>query len=126
MSFAPRLAIAWAINLVALWAANTIWDGVHIHGWAAYLIGSAVLGIANAVLKPVLTILTLPLIIITLGFFYLLINIAMIALAEWITPNFSIHGFWTYVGTVLVVWAVNWIGDHVLGDMQRRARPRLI
>lgn len=126
MSFAPRLAIAWAINLVALWAANTIWDGVHIHGWAAYLIGSAVLGIANAVLKPVLTILTLPLIIITLGFFYLLINIAMIALAEWIAPNFSINGFWTYVGTVLVVWAVNWIGDHVLGDMERRARPRLI
>jgi putative membrane protein len=126
MSFAPRLAIAWAINLVALWAANTIWGGVHIHGWAAYLIGSAVLGIANAVLKPVLTILTLPLIIITLGFFYLLINIAMIALAEWITPNFSINGFWTYVGTVLVVWAVNWIGDHVLGDLERRARPRLI
>jgi uncharacterized membrane protein YvlD (DUF360 family) len=50
----------------------------------------------------------------------------MIALAEWITPNFSIHGFWTYVGTVVVVWAVNWIGGQVLGDMQRRARPRLI
>jgi putative membrane protein len=126
MSFAPRLAIAWAINLVALWAANAIWGGVQIHGWTAYLIGSAVLGIANAVLKPLLTILTLPLIILTLGFFYLLINIAMIALAAWIAPNFSIHGFWTYVGTVLVVWAVNWIGDQVLGDVERRARPRLI
>jgi putative membrane protein len=126
LSFAPRLAIAWAINLAALWAANAIWDGVRIHGWAAYLIGSAVLGIANAVLKPLLTILTLPLIILTLGFFYLLINIAMIALAEWIAPNFSIDGFWTYVGTVLVVWAVNWIADHVLGDMERRARPRLV
>jgi putative membrane protein len=78
------------------------------------------------VLKPLLTILTLPLIIITLGFFYLLINIAMVALAEWIAPNFSIDGFWTYVGTVLVVWAVNWIGDQVLGDLERRARPRLI
>jgi putative membrane protein len=126
MAFVPRLVIAWAINLAALWAANTIWDGVRIHGWKAYLIGSAVLGIANAVLKPLLTIVTLPLIIITLGFFYLLINIAMIALAEWITPNFSIHGFWTYVGTVVVVWAVNWIGGQVLGDMERRARPRLI
>jgi uncharacterized membrane protein YvlD (DUF360 family) len=50
----------------------------------------------------------------------------MIALAEWIAPNFSIDGFWTYVGTVLVVWAVNWIADHVLGDMERRARPRLV
>ena len=119
MSFAPRLAIAWAINLAALWVANAVWDGVRIHGWKAYLIGSAVLGIANAVLKPLLTILTL-------GFFYLLINVAMVALAVWITPNFSIDGFWTYVGTVAVVWAVNWIGGQVLGDMERRARPRLI
>ena len=118
--------IAWAINLAALWAADALWTGVRIDGLAAFLIGSAVLGIANAVLKPLLTVLTLPLIIITLGFFYLLINIAMIALAEWIAPNFSIDGFWTYVGTVLVVWAVNWIGDQVLGDMERRARPRLI
>jgi putative membrane protein len=126
MAFVPRLVIAWAINLAALWAANALWDGVRIEGWKAYLIGSAVLGIANAVLKPVLTILTLPLIIITLGFFYLLINIAMLALAEWITPNFSIHGFWTYVGTVFVVWAVNWIGGQVLGDVEHHGRPRLI
>ena len=114
MPFVPRLVIAWAINLAALWAANAIWDGVRIEGWKAYLIGSAVLGIANAVLKPLLTILTLPLIIITLGFFYLLINIAMIALAEWIAPDFSIDGFWSYVGVVVVVWAVNWLADAVL------------
>ena len=111
MSFVPRLAIAWAINLAALWVADALWTGVRIDGWWAFLIGSAVLGIANAVLKPLLTLLTLPLIIITLGFFYLLINIAMVALAEWIAPDFSIDGFWTYVGTVVVVWAVNWIGD---------------
>ena len=126
MSFVPRLAIAWGINLAALWAANALWDGVRIHGWEAYLIGSAVLGIANAVLKPLLTVMTLPLIIITLGLFYLVINIAMVALAEWIAPNFSIDGFWTYLGIVVVVWAVNWIGAQVLGDFERRARPRLI
>ena len=125
MEFVPRLAIAWAINLAALWVADAIWDGVHIQGWTAYLIGSAVLGIANAVLKPLLTILTLPLILVTLGFFYLLINIAMVALAEWIAPNFSIDGFWAYVGTVVVVWAVNWIGGQVVGDMEQRRRPRL-
>ena len=125
MEFVPRLAIAWAINLAALWAANAIWDGVQIHGWAGYLIGSAVLGIANAVLKPLLAILTLPLILVTLGFFYLLINIAMVALAEWIAPNFSINGFWTYVGVVVVVWAFNWIGGQVVGDLERRNRPRL-
>jgi putative membrane protein len=123
---AARLAIAWAINLAALWVADALWDGVRIDGWAAFLIGSAVLGVANAVLKPLLTILTLPLIVVTLGLFYLLINIAMVALAEWIAPDFSIDGFWSYVGTVFVVWAVNWIGDLVLGEASSRARPRPI
>jgi putative membrane protein len=125
VEFVPRLVIAWAINLAALWVADAIWDGVHIQGWTAYLIGSAVLGIANAVIKPLLTILTLPLILVTLGLFYLLINIAMVALAEWIAPNFSIDGFWAYVGTVVVVWAVNWIGGQVIGDLEQRRRPRL-
>jgi putative membrane protein len=126
MPFALRLVLAWALNLAALWVADALFDGVHIDGWAAYLIGSAVLGIANAVLKPLLTVLTLPLILFTLGLFYLVINIAMVALAEWIAPDFSIDGFWSYVGTVVVVWAVNWIGDQVLGDVSSRAqRPRL-
>src|SRR4029453_14257133 len=126
MPFALRLVLAWALNLAALWVADALFDGVHIDGWAAYLIGSAVLGIANAVLKPLLTVLTLPLILFTLGLFYLVINIAMVALAEWIAPDFSIDGFWSYVGTVVVVWAVNWIGDQVLDDVSSRAqRPRL-
>jgi putative membrane protein len=109
-----RLAVAWGINAAALWLANDLFGGVHIHGWAAYLIGSAVLGIANGVIKPVLTLLTLPLVILTFGLFYLVINIAMLALAAWIAPNFSIHGFWTYVGTVIVVWLVNWAGHEAV------------
>jgi putative membrane protein len=109
-----RLAVAIAINALALWIADALWDSVSINGFWAYFIGALVLGIANAVLKPILAILTLPLIIVTLGLFYLLINIAMVALAEWIAPNFSIDGFWTYVGVVFIVWAVNWIADAVL------------
>ena len=104
-----RIAVAIAVNALALWIANILWDSVNIHGFWAYLIGAAVLGIANAILKPILAILTLPLIIVTLGLFMLVINIAMVALAEWIAPNFSIDGFWTYVGVVVVVWLVNWI-----------------
>ena len=125
MPFAARLAIAWAVNLFALWVANALWDSVSIHGWAAYLIGSAVLGLANAIVKPLLAILTLPLIVVTLGFFYLLINIAMVALAEWIAPNFSIDGFWTYVGIVFIVWLVNWIAGQIVGDVEGRRRLRL-
>ena len=127
MSFGLRLALAWAINAAALWVANSLWGSVRIHGWAAYLIGAAVLGIANSLIKPALAVLTLPLIIVTLGFFYLLINIAMVVLAEWIAPNFSIDGFWTYVGVVVVVWAVNWLGDQIEEEvMKGRRRPRMI
>jgi putative membrane protein len=122
MPLLMRLAVAWAINAGALWLANALWDGVRIHGWAAYLIGSAVLGIANTVIKPVLAILTLPLIIVTLGFFYLVINIAMVALAEWIAPNFSVDGFWSYVGTIFVVWVVNWVADRVLDEAPKARR----
>jgi len=121
MPFAARLVIAWGINLLALWVANALWGSVSIHGWG-YVIGAAVLGIANAIVKPLLAILTLPLIIVTLGFFYLLINIAMVALAEWIAPDFSIDGFWTYVGVVVVVWAVNWIVGQIVGDLEGRRR----
>src|ERR1700722_3638631 len=103
-----RLLVAWAINAAALWVASRLFGGVHIHGREAYLLGAAVLGVANAVLKPILTLLTLPLVVATLGFFLLLINIAMLALAVWVAPNFSIDGFWTYAGTVVVIWLVNW------------------
>src|SRR3954469_2629551 len=98
-----RLAIALGTNALALWASGRLFEGVSIHGGWAYAIGAAALAWANAVLKPVLTVLTLPLVIVSLGLFYLLINIAMVAFAAWITPDFTVHGFWSYVGTVFIV-----------------------
>jgi putative membrane protein len=123
---AIRLFFALAINAAALWIANALFSGVRIHGWWAYIIGAAVLGIANAVIKPVLALITLPLIILTLGLFLLVINIAMVALAEWIAPNFSIDGFWTYVGTVVIIWLVNWVGHSLVDQLEdSRRRPLL-
>ncbi len=123
MPLLASFALAWAINALALWIANGIFDSVSISGWAAYVIGATVLAIANAVVKPILTILTLPLIVFTLGFFLLVINIAMVALAEWIAPNFSIDGFWTYVGVVVIVWLVNW-ASYAFIDRSLRAFRR--
>ena len=127
MPLSIRLVLALAINAAALWVANSLFSGVHIHGWWAYIIGAAVLGIANAVIKPVLALITLPLIILTLGLFLLVINIAMVALAEWIAPDFSIDGFWTYVGTVVIIWLVNWVGHTFVDQLEdSRRRPSLI
>ena len=113
-----RFAVALGINAAALWLADAIFSSVRIEGWKSYVIGAAVLGIANGVIKPVLAILTLPLIIVTLGFFLLVINIAMVALAEWAAPNFSINGFWTYVGTVVIIWLVNWVAYSAIDELE--------
>jgi putative membrane protein len=83
------------------------------------VIGAAALGWANAVLKPVLTVLTLPLVIVTLGLFYLVINIAMVAFAAWVAPNFTVHGFWSYVGTVFIIWLLNWAVGSLVDEGER-------
>jgi putative membrane protein len=108
--------VAWGVNIVALLVVDWLFGSVEIGRWGSVLIGAAVLGVANATLKPVLTILTLPLILVTLGLSYFALNIAMLALAEWIAPNFSIDGFWTYVGATIVVWLVNWILHSLLDN----------
>ena len=103
-----RALIGWGVNIVALLVIDGIFDSVEIGRWGSVLLGAAVLGFANAFVKPVLTILTFPIILVTLGLFYFALNVAMLALAEWIAPDFSIDGFWTYVGATIVVWLVNW------------------
>jgi putative membrane protein len=119
MGCALRLLIALATNALALWASGRLFEGVSIHGGWAYVIGAVVLGFVNGVIKPILTILTLPLVILTLGFFYLLINIGMVALTAWITPNFSVHGFWSYVGTVFIIWLLNWAVGSLVDEGER-------
>ncbi len=120
-----RFAVAWAINAAALWLADALFESVRIDGWKAFLIGAAVLGIANAIIKPVLAFLTFPLIVLTLGLFLLVINIAMLALAEWIAPDFAINGFWTYVGTVVIIWLVNWVGYSAIDELESGSRRRV-
>jgi putative membrane protein len=105
--FAAWFAITLGINVLALLVINWLFDSIGIQGFWSYALGALTLTVANAILKPILAILTLPLIVLTLGIAYFAINVAMLALAEWIAPNFSIDGFWTYVGATIVVWLVN-------------------
>ena len=111
------LLIGWGVNVVALLVVDSIFEGVEIGRWGSVLIGAAVFGIANAIVKPILTLLALPLILLTLGLAYFAINVLMLAIAEWIAPDFSIEGFWTYIGATIVVWLVNWILNSLLGTL---------
>jgi putative membrane protein len=114
-----RLLVLWGINVLALIVVDWLFDGVVIDRWWPLLLGAFVLMIGNAVIKPILAILTLPLVLITFGLFYFAINVAMLALAEWIAPRFSIDGFWTYVGATIVVWLVNLVVGRLLDATSR-------
>jgi putative membrane protein len=115
-----RIVVVYGINVLALIVVDWLFDSVFIERWWPLLLGAFVLMSGNAIIKPILAILTLPLIVITFGLAYFAINILMLALAEWIAPDFSIDGFWTYVGATIVIWLVNvvvgWILDQVVGD----------
>lgn len=118
--FGVRLLIRYGINVLALIVVDWMFGSVYIDRWWPLLLGALVLTLGNAILKPILAILTLPLIILTLGLAYFAINVAMLALAEWIAPRFSINGFWTYVGATIIVWIVNvimhWVLDRIRTD----------
>ena len=113
-----RLLVLWGINVLALIVVDWLFDGVQIGRWWPLLLGAFVLMVGNAILKPILAIVTLPLVIITLGLSYFAINVLMLALAEWVAPDFSIDGFWTYVGATIVVWLVNVVVGAVLNRGQ--------
>ena len=115
----PFLVLSLIANAISLAVADWIFGSVHIGHWWPLIIGAAVLGIANTILKPIMTLLALPLVILTLGLALFAINVAILALAEWIAPDFSIDGFWTYVGATAVVWLMNYV-LHGLFDIRRR------
>jgi putative membrane protein len=119
--FLARLVVLWGINVLALIVVDWLFDSVSIGRWGSLLLGAFVLMAGNAILKPILAILTLPLIIVTFGLAYFALNVLMLALAEWVAARFVIDGFWTYVGATIVVWLVNvvvgWLLDRVRGDL---------
>ena len=112
------LLLSWLANIVSLAVADWIFDGVTIDRWWPLILGAAVLGIANTIIKPILALLTLPLVIVTLGLAYFAINVLMLAIAEWIAPDFSIDGFWTYIGATIVVSIVNWAMHTIFGRFE--------
>jgi len=112
-----RFLVLWGINVLALIVVDWMFSGVAIGRWGSLILGALVLTIGNTILKPILAILTLPLIIVTFGLAYFALNVLMLALAEWIAPDFVINGFWTYVGATIIVWLVNfsvgWLLDRI-------------
>lgn len=105
MGFLLHLVIVAA----ALWVAAYLVPGVRVSSVPALFIAAVVLGVVNALVRPILTILTLPITIITLGLFYLVVNAAAFALAASLVPGFDLDGFGSAVLGALLVSLVSWV-----------------
>jgi putative membrane protein len=89
-----HLLIQWLIYAAAILLTAYLLPGVKVSGFGTALLAALVLGLANAVLRPILVLLTLPLTIITLGLFILVINTLLILLTSSLVPGFVVQGFW--------------------------------
>jgi len=87
--------IQWGITSICLWVASLLFNGIRFSSTGSLIVSALLLGFANAVLRPLLVILTLPLTLVTLGFFLLVINALMLLLVAKVVSGFSISGFWT-------------------------------
>jgi putative membrane protein len=121
-----RFLVSWASNVLALWIATLIFDGVSYDGrvWVLVVAG-LVFGVVNAIIRPVVVLLALPAVVLTLGVALLLVNAFMLWITDKLVPPFEVQGFWTTVGAALVVWAVNMLVHAVVKpDEWRRNRRR--
>ena len=115
-----RLLIRFAFGALGLWLASRLLaGGITFSSNEALLISAAVLGVVNAVVRPVVTILTLPLTIVTLGLFLLIVNAAMIGLVAWLLSGFQVHGLIAGILAAIITGVTSWIGGLILRDDRR-------
>ncbi|WP_374660209.1 phage holin family protein [Phenylobacterium sp.] len=93
--------------------------GVSYNGLTDLLIAALLLGVVNAILRPILFVLTLPLTIVTLGLFLLVLNAAMIGLVAWMLPGFTVDGLVPGILAAIITGLASWVGGIVIGDAKR-------
>lgn len=107
----------WGITALSLWVASHIFDGLKFDNTASLIISALLLGFANAIVKPLLIVLTLPLTLLTFGLFLLVINALMILLVAWLVKGFKVSSFWTaFFASIFIALLSLVIGSFVVTD----------
>jgi putative membrane protein len=107
--------VHWAITAVSLWVASHIFRGLKFDSTGALIVAALLLGFANAIVKPLLIVLTLPLTLVTFGLFLLVINALMILLVAALVKGFRVSGFWTALFASLFVSILSILIGSLLG-----------
>lgn len=103
------------ISAIGLWVATRWVAGLTIDDAPTLLLAGALLGVVNALVRPVAIVLTFPITLVTLGLFLLVVNAGMLALVAWVLPGFSVAGFWSALWGALIVSLTGWVGSWFIG-----------
>ena len=110
-----NLVMGLVVRVLAIMVAAYVVPGVTLDGVWGALVVAIVLGLLNSFVKPILLVLTLPITVLTLGLFALVVNTAMVMVADYLVPGFGVAGFWPALTFGIVVGLVNWF----LGRMEK-------
>ncbi|MCG8589751.1 MAG: phage holin family protein [Proteobacteria bacterium] len=113
------LVIRLAIGALGLWLSARLVTGIQIDDNRTLIAAALLLGIVNALVRPVVVFLTLPITIVTLGLFLLVVNALMFALVAWLLPGFSVSGLIPAALGTAIVGIVSWLGSQFVGPKGR-------
>ncbi|HRH19560.1 MAG TPA: phage holin family protein [Brevundimonas sp.] len=114
-----RILLHAVITALGLWLAAEFVPGVEVLSTGSLIAAAVLLGIVNALVRPVLTFVTFPLTVITFGLFLLVVNAAMIGLVAMMLSGFEVTGLWPGIGAAVVTGVVSWIAGIVLGETRK-------
>jgi putative membrane protein len=112
--------VFWGVHTLLLWVASQLFASVRFDTPAALLLSGLLFGVANALLKPLLVVLTLPITVVTLGLFLLIINAAILLLVAWLVPGFHLAGFWPAVGVGLFISVLSFFLSMIMAPVDKR------
>ena len=111
--------IRWLILTFSIIVTSYLLDGIHVSGFIPAFLAAAILSILNAVFRPILLILTLPINILSLGLFTFVVNALMLLMASGVIPGFNVSGFWSAVFGSLLISIVSWALTAFIGERGR-------
>ncbi len=113
------IMLRWLILTIAVIAAAYTIDGIHVSGFLPAFFAAALLGILNAILRPILILLTLPINILSLGLFTFVINALLLKMVSGVIKGFDVQGFWPALLGALVISIISWLLTSLISERGR-------
>ncbi len=117
-----RFIVQAVVTAIGLWLSAQVVPGVDFTNTGSLVAAAVILGLVNAVVRPIMVVLTFPLTVVTLGLFLLVVNAAMIGLTAMFLGGFAVDGLWAGIGAAIVTGIVSWIAGSIIPDDRRAER----